>query len=132
MQHDQDAPPDGFVHHAAEELARAIQPTPEWRELEAARTAFQTDPDLSVLTTQLRKLSEQYRHARSQGRALPGQEAMELAAVQEKIQEHDLFLRQQAAAGAFVALLQETNQTISQKLGIDFASNAAPKSGCCG
>lgn len=121
-----------LVGHAAEELARAIQLTPEWRELEAARTAFQTDPDLSVLTARYRKLSELWRHARSEGRPLPVKEAMELADVQEKIQQHGLYQRHQAAAGAFVALLQETNQAISQKLGIDFASNAAPRSSCCG
>lgn len=121
-----------LVLDTAEELARAIQQTPEWRELEAARTAFQTDPDLSVLTGRLRELSEQWRQARSEGRALPGKEAMELANVQEKIRQHHLFLRQQAAISAFIALLQQTNQVISQKLGIDFAGNAAPKGGCCG
>ncbi len=100
--------------------------------MEAARTAFQTDPEMVALTARFRKLSEQWRHARSEGRALAGKEGMELATVQEQIQQHELYLRQQAAAGAFVALLQEANQAISQELGIDFASNAAPRSGCCG
>lgn len=132
MNDGKEVPTGAMVRHAAEELARAIQRTPEWRELEAARTTFQSDSDLSLLTARYRKLSELWWRARSERRALPGKEAMELAAVQEKIQRHDLFLRQQAATGAFVALLQETNRAISNHLGMDFATNAAPKGGCCG
>lgn len=128
----QSLPDNQLVRQAAEELTRAIQLTPEWRELEAARTAFQTDPELAEFTARYRKLSEQWQRARSEGRALPGKEALELASVQEKIQQHDIYLRLQAAVGAFVALLQETNQVISQPLGLDFASNAAPRSSCCG
>ncbi len=123
---------DKTLRYAADELARAIQLTPEWRELETARTAYQTDPDVAVLAERLRKISEKWRRARSAGQELPGKDAIELAEVQEKIQQHDIFLRQQAAVGAFVALLQETNRTISEPLGIDFASNAAPRRGCCG
>lgn len=123
-----------LVITAAEGLGHAIRLSPEWRELEAARTAFQSDRELAALVERYRGLSARWRDAKRQGRALSGAAATELADVQERIQQHPLSQRQQDAIGAFVVLLQHTNLVISQDLGLDFAANAVQRGGggCCG
>lgn len=120
------------VQLAAQALGRAIQTSPEWREFESAQRAAQNDPELAMQRERLRRLSERWNRARAEGRGLPGKEALESASLQESVRGHELFRREQAAAGALVALLQEANRTISQLLEIDFAATAAPRGGCCG
>lgn len=122
-----------LVITAAEALGRAIRLSPEWRDLEAARAAFEADRELMALVERYRTLSARWRAAKAEGRALSGSEAVELANLQEKIQRHTLSLRQQDAIAALVGLLQQANQVISQELGLDFAASAAPRGGgCCG
>jgi hypothetical protein len=45
------------------------------------------------------------------------------------VQRHELNVRQQEAWSAVVALLRRINEKISEKLGLEFASNAAPPPG---
>jgi hypothetical protein len=45
------------------------------------------------------------------------------------VQRHEINDRQQEGWSAVVALLRRTNEKLSEKLGLDFASNAAPPPG---
>jgi cell fate (sporulation/competence/biofilm development) regulator YlbF (YheA/YmcA/DUF963 family) len=124
---------DGAVPTAATALARAIQETPEWIELRSAQQAFEADPDVTRLMSRYQELFGRWRSAQARGSGLSGNEAMELAQVQEDIQEHPLFLRHQGAMGELAAVLQRANEVLSSELGIDFAASAAPRrGGCCG
>lgn len=124
---------DGLLAHAAEVLAQALQDTPEWRQWQSAKAALESDTELGQLMAHYRELACHWRRAQARGGGLISKEAMELAEVQEKIQQQELFVRQQEAGGALVALFQRANDAISTKLGIDFAADAVPRSGgCCG
>ncbi len=125
---------DTAVLQAARELAQTLQATKEWQEWRSAGAAFERDAELVALTERYRTLAERWRSARASGKALAGTDAVELAEVVEKTREHPLFSRQQRAEEDVMALCLETNQVISEVLGMDFASNAALPGGggCCG
>lgn len=125
--------PMNALERAAEVLAEAIQGTPEWEEWMRTKTALENDAPVAEWMRRYQELAARWRKAQEQGRGLTGKEAMELAEVQEKIQRHDLFIRQQEAGGALVAVFQRTNDLISARLGLDFAANAAARNNtCCG
>ncbi len=124
---------ESVIAAAVENLRRAIQLSPEWRDLETARMVMESDQELAASLARYRALSARWREVRAQGRALAAAEALELAEVQEKIRQHPLTQRQQQALAALISLLQRINQALSQDLGFDFAAVAAPRGGgCCG
>lgn len=124
---------DGTVSQAADRLAEAFQHTPEWEEWESSRAAFDRDTEVRKLRARLQDLSARWQRARSTGRGLAGLEAAELTDLQEKLQAHALYVRQQEADRQLVALFQQTNDLITSMLGIDFAANAVRRgAGCCG
>jgi len=124
---------DGTLIEAATGLARAIQSAPQWEEFQRARAAFESDPDLAMLLSRLRELSALWRIAKNSGRGLAGTDASDLADLQARLQAHPLFVRQQDAVRALMAMFQQVNQILSAELGLDFAANAAPQGGgCCG
>ena len=58
---------------------------------------------------------------------------VELIALRDQTQRNELYDHQQEAWNKLVGLLQRINDKMSQELGLDFASNAAPRRGaCCG
>ncbi len=121
------------VLEAAETLARAILASPEWRELVSAQTTAEQDSRLPVLLARYRELSCAQRDAQETGETFRGTAMVELLMLRDQIQRHELYVRQQEAGGAVVGLLQRINRTISEPLGLDFASSAAPsRGGCCG
>jgi cell fate (sporulation/competence/biofilm development) regulator YlbF (YheA/YmcA/DUF963 family) len=118
---------------AAEVLARALRGTHEWEEWRAAKSAFDGDADLARLLARYRELAGRWRIAQARGGGMMGPESTELAEVQEKIQGNALFSRHQEAGNALMEMLRQANRVLSDKLGIDFAANAAPRGGgCCG
>jgi len=121
------------VFEAAETLARAILASAEWRELRSAQTAAEKDPRLPDLLARYRKLSFAQTDAQATGEAFAGPALVELITLQDRIRRHELYVRQQEAGNAVVGLLQRINKTISERLGFNFASSAAPsRGGCCG
>ncbi len=127
-------PLDSAVAQAAKALAHTLQATPEWEEWRSAEAAFEGDAELCALMDRYRILAERWRSARANGKPLPGEDAMEVAEVEEKIRGHRLFARRQRAIEELTALFLETNQVVTEALGIDFAANAVPRGGggCCG
>lgn len=121
---------------AAEVLARAIQATPEWKELQNAQLAFERDAELQEIILRYRQLAQAWRTAQQRGQGLMGTAVMELPRLQSQIEASDTYQRVQQASRAVVVLLQRVNEAISAELGVDFAANAAPRGGggggCCG
>ncbi len=125
--------PMDALERAAQTLADAIKSSPEWQEWQEATTAFENDATAAEWMRRYHELADRWRQAQAQGRGLLGQEAAELAEIQNRIQRHELFIRQQEAGRALLALFQRTNDLISSHLGLDFAANAASRGGgCCG
>ena len=118
--------PEQSLFRAADALASAIQAEPRWAEWHAAMEAAEADAELTAMFAQHRDLS-----ARS--RAGQGNVG-EMTKLVDRIQRHPAYARREAAAEAMVGLLREVDVAISEKLGVEFASTAAPKKsgGCCG
>lgn len=124
---------DGAVFQAADGFVEALQHTPEWEKWESAKAAFDRDSQVAAWRNRLEQLSGAWQRARASGRGLAGQEAIELAELQEKLQSHALFVKQQEAGRQLVTLFQQANDLMTSMLGIDFAANAVRRgSGCCG
>lgn len=126
------------VLEASAGLAQSIKCSAAWQELASAQKAAQQDASFAHLLKRHRELSAIQNSA--QGRRqeeLDGKSLVtalvELIAVRDQIQSHELNLHQQKAWAALVSLLQRANEKISQQLGFDFAGNATPhRGGCCG
>ncbi len=118
---------------AAAVLAEAIQGSAEWREVVNAQHAAEQDARFTKMLARHKELLRAQRNAHAGGQAIGGQAMVEMIALQDKIQRHELLVRQQAAWQALVGFLQRINHVISEDLGLDFAGNAVPRrGGCCG
>ncbi|NMC68571.1 MAG: YlbF family regulator [Myxococcales bacterium] len=111
---------------AAAALARAIQEEPRWAEWSEATDAADADPELTGLADRYRELAVLVHAGRG--------DKAELDKVADRIRRHPAYRRQESAEAAMVDLLREVNVTLSEQLGLDFASAAVPRKsgGCCG
>ena len=125
--------PDTKALEAAAALARAIQSSAEWREVVSAQHAAKGDTRFGKMVARQEELLRNERGRPAGGQGLGAEEVVEMMALRSQIQGHELYIRQQGAWEALVGLLQGVNRVISGDLGMDFASNAAPRrGGCCG
>lgn len=121
------------VAEAAGALARAIHDSAEWRRWTEAGERFDRDPRLRTAQERLAELSRKFQSARSQGKGMFGPDLAELNRLQTEVQSSPQARERDEAAAALVRLLRDTNGLLSEALGVDFATNAAPRSGgCCG
>jgi len=111
---------------AAAALAQAIREEARWIEWNAATETADADPELVALLVRHRDLSARTRAGRV--------DKDEMMKVVGQIRRHPAYRRQEDAVEAMVGLLREVNVTLSEQLGVDFASTAAPQKsgGCCG
>lgn len=117
---------------AATALSLAIRTSAEWHELESAQQVAKSDTRFAQMVGRHSELARLQNGARQAGAALDGKLLVELLALRDQIQRHEIYQRQQTAWNSVINLLQRVNGSISDNLGLDFASNAAPRSGCCG
>lgn len=115
-----------IVTTAAEALARALRDSQEWRAYSHAQEAAEKDAQLSGWLSRYQQLN-QADFGDPTGRTMS-----ELTTLRDQIQRNPLYRQQQDAGAGLVAALQDANRIISAGLGLDFAKNAAPRSGCCG
>jgi len=95
-----------------------------------ARTAFQDDPELREIRKRFNERSADLQPKQSAG-TLTQEEINDLRALQSSLNAHPVTARYIHARQGMTAALQECNRALSQELGFDFASAAAPPS-CCG
>lgn len=117
---------------ATQALAGLIQQNPRWVAWQEAQVALEQDTELVAPFDRYRELSQKAQQARQNGNGLSGPEMLELAEVQEKIQNHERYQQREQAATGMTELLREVNLLVSNELGLNFAATAAPRSGCCG
>ena len=119
------------ISSAACVLASAILHESRWKAWNSAREAVNVDPDLQGLLRRYRSLSGKLRQAGQGGEGPDGRDTLELADVTNRIKVHPLRRKEMASLDEMIDLLREVNKAISDQLGIDFASNAAPPKGSC-
>ncbi|MEX2662353.1 MAG: YlbF family regulator [Vicinamibacterales bacterium] len=118
---------------AAETLAQAIINSPEWEEWRAARAAREGDPEIAEWTNQVKRLLTSRALTASSSERDASRIEEDVTTLRQRVARHPASVREQAAGGLLVELLQDANQLISGSLGIDFAGTAAPRQGgCCG
>lgn len=124
---------DGSLVQAVDLLADTLKHSPEWEAWQTTREVVAKDRDLTQLRARLQDLTGRWQVARVTGHGFGGPDANELATIKEKLKKHPLLLRQEEAGQRLVALLQEANDLMTSMLGVDFAVNAARRTGgCCG
>jgi cell fate (sporulation/competence/biofilm development) regulator YlbF (YheA/YmcA/DUF963 family) len=111
-------------------LAENLAQSEPFLRLKVAEQRLHADPQAMQLLSDLSALQQKIRKQQTTG-AISQKDLTQLRALQsavgtnETIQDH--LLTQELA----VAFLREVNQTISQQLGVDFATLARRSSGCC-
>ncbi len=125
---------DGNLVQAVDMLADSLKHSPVWEAWEAARAVVAEDRDLAGLRARLQELTGRWQVSRATGHGFAGADANELATLKDRLKRHPLLLRQDEAGQQLVGLLQETNDLMTSMLGVDFAMNAARRTGggCCG
>lgn len=118
------------LHHAAEPFIAAVRGLEEYNAYVKAETAFQSDPGLREIRKHFNERSTELQTKQATG-TLTQEEIAELRGVQTSLNAHPVTTEYIHARQKIVATLQECNRGLSQELGFDFASAAAPPS-CCG
>jgi cell fate (sporulation/competence/biofilm development) regulator YlbF (YheA/YmcA/DUF963 family) len=114
------------VLRRTEEFIGALKATPVVRRFDEAARRFEADQEVQSLMGVLRR----FQQAQQNG-GLSSSELEDVRDAQARIRNHSVvqeFLRARDAVGAF---LQETNQAISEVLGLDFGQTAGPAGGAC-
>jgi len=118
------------LHDAADNFVAAVQGSEEIDTFVKARTAFQDDPELREIRKRFNERSADLQPKQSAG-TLTQEEINDLRALRSSLNAHPVTARYIHARQGMVTALQECNRALSQELGFDFASAAAPPS-CCG
>lgn len=118
------------LHHAAEMFVGAIQRSDDVRAFMKAQILFQNDPTLSEIRKHFNRRSTELQGKQSTG-TLTQEEINELRGLQGSLNTHPVTAQYIHARQKMVETLEECNRSLSQELGFDFASAAAPAS-CCG
>ncbi len=121
------------VFNAAAALAQSIHTSPEWLELLKVQKASKADASFARMVARHNELADLQKQSKGNGQGLDRKSLVEFIALRDQLHRHELYVRQQEAWDAVVALLGHVNETLSRELGFDFASTASPrKGGCCG
>ncbi len=113
-------------------FAESIQNTEIWQEWSQAQQSLESDAALMRKFVRYEELTGAMQHAKAQGGGLPGEQMVELAQVREKIISNPLYIRREEASEQLTRLFQDMNSLLTDRLGVDFAAMAAPRSSCCG
>ena len=113
-------------------FAESIQNTETWQEWSQAQQSLEGDAALMRLFSRYEELSVAMQNAKAQGGGLSGEHVIELAQVRQGILDHPLYIRREEASERLAGLFQSMNSLLAERLGVDFAAMAAPRSGCCG
>jgi len=122
---------DEAVLATAAALAQAIQASAEWREWVDAQKAAEADGRFAGMVARQKELAHIQNSAPGRDQGLDSKSLVEPITLRERTRRDELSVRLQEAWGVTIALLQRINETISQRLGLDFGNNAAARRGGC-
>jgi cell fate (sporulation/competence/biofilm development) regulator YlbF (YheA/YmcA/DUF963 family) len=118
-----------FLAQATDALAENLLASQPLILAQQASNALESDTEAGELWQKLMRIETRLRQKQSSGN-LTASDMSEYRTLQSAARENEqitAFLQSQQAVQAYV---QETNQEISQKLGVDFG-RLAQRSGCC-
>ena len=118
------------LQNAAEMFITAVMGSPEMEAFFKVKSEFQENPELR----NIRKIFSEKQtalQAKQTAGTLTQDEIDSVRILQRRLNSHPITVRYAQARQAMVTRLHECNQSLSEALGFDFASAAAPPS-CCG
>jgi cell fate (sporulation/competence/biofilm development) regulator YlbF (YheA/YmcA/DUF963 family) len=114
------------VLRRTDEFIESLKATPVVRRFNEASRRFEADQEVQSLMGTLRR----FQQAQQTGGVLAN-ELQDVRDAQMRIRNHRVVQEFLAARDAVGAFLQETNQAISEVMGIDFGQTAGPAGGAC-
>lgn len=114
------------VLQRTEEFIEALRATPAIRRFKEASRRFEADQEVQSLLGRLQR----FQQAQQRGTAT-STEVQDARDAQARIQRHPLVREFLAARNGAGALFLQTNQAISEVMGIDFGQTAGPAGGAC-
>jgi|GEM_PF-901028 cell fate (sporulation/competence/biofilm development) regulator YlbF (YheA/YmcA/DUF963 family) len=112
------------VLRGADEFICALESTPVVRHYAEAAQRFETDPEVQAFMEMLQHFEKM-----QQNGEVPDEQLQRLREAQTRIQSHPAVVEFLDARDAAAGFLQQTNQVISQILGLDFGRTAGPAAG---
>jgi cell fate (sporulation/competence/biofilm development) regulator YlbF (YheA/YmcA/DUF963 family) len=127
-----DASYDGHeaVTERVRELAEALKNAPPVARYRAAEERFRADAELQRLQSGLRWSHEQLRKAEREGRH-DARLFQEVRDGQARLQRHPLVVEFVAARQEARDFLRETNDVMTEVLGVDIGGSVGRSGGCC-
>ena len=114
------------VLQRTDEFIESLKATSVVRRFDEASRRFETDQDVQSLMGTLRS----FQQAQQTGGILTA-ELVGVRDAQARLQNHRVVQEFLAARDAVGKFFQETNQAVSEVLGIDFGQTAGPAGGAC-
>lgn len=114
------------VLRRTEEFVQALKSTPVVLHFNGAARRFKADLEVQSLMATLQR----FQQAQQNG-GVTSAELKDVRDAQMRIRNHPVVQEFLAARDAVGAFLQETNQAISEVLGLDFGQTAGPAGGAC-
>ncbi len=112
-------------------FVRALRAMPVVARFLGVRQRFETDAEVRALLGEFQRRANAFRDAQQAGTESPDV-IRDVRVAQANVQGHPI-VREFSEARADVAkLYQQTNDVISEALGVDFGQTAGPARGCCG
>ncbi len=116
---------DGVLQRT-DEFIESLKATSVVRRFDEASRRFETDQEVQSLMGTLRR----FQQAQQTGGVLTA-ELVGVRDAQARLQNHRVVQEFLAARDAVGKFLQETNQAVSEVIGIDFGQTAGPAGGAC-
>jgi len=114
------------VLRCTDEFIEAMKATPAVRRFAEAKRQFEADQEVQSLIGTLQR----FQRAQQTGEVL-STGLQDVRGAQARLRDHRVVQEFLAARDAVGAFLQETNQAISEVLGLDVGQTAGPAGGAC-
>jgi cell fate (sporulation/competence/biofilm development) regulator YlbF (YheA/YmcA/DUF963 family) len=114
------------VLRCTDEFIEAMRATPVVRRFAEAKRQFEADQEVQALMGTLQR----FQRAQQTGEVL-STGLQDVRGAQARLRDHRVVQEFLAARDAVGAFLQETNQAISEVLGLDVGQTAGPAGGAC-
>lgn len=115
----------------ADAFLQALRATPVVTRFLNARQRFETDPEVRALLDKFQQQANAFKQAQETGNE-SADVIRDVRVAQANVQEHPIVREYSQARADVVTLFQQTNEVISEALGVDFGQTAGPARGCCG
>ncbi len=118
------------IEYVANDFVRALQSVPEVIEYLDALSKYENNEEINNLTEKYYSLANEFQKKQYEG-TLTQDEINEIRTIASQIQNDPLNTELTTTQNQIQEILQQCNVTISNEISVDFATPAAPASGCC-